>query len=103
MRLIDADALIENQFKNDISYKAFVNLVKRQPTIEAEPSLEDCACCVLMKKAEPREDDDELDKSIADLERFMTQTHIKSIAIEQEDIKQLVSWQKELRERRRSG
>lgn len=36
MRLIDADALIENKFKNDISYKAFVNLVKRQPTIELE-------------------------------------------------------------------
>lgn len=34
MKLIDADALIEQQFKNDISYKAFVNLVKRQPTIE---------------------------------------------------------------------
>ena len=36
MRLVDADALIENQFKNDISYKAFVNLVKRQPTVEPE-------------------------------------------------------------------
>lgn len=34
MRLIDADALIQSEFKNDISYKAFVNLVKRQPTIE---------------------------------------------------------------------
>ena len=34
MRAIDADALVENRFKNDISYKAFVNLVKRQPTIE---------------------------------------------------------------------
>ena len=34
MRLIDADVLISNQFKNDISYKAFVNLVKRQPTAE---------------------------------------------------------------------
>ena len=33
-RLIDADALIQSEFKNDISYKAFVNLVKRQPTIE---------------------------------------------------------------------
>lgn len=36
MRAIDGDALIANQFKNDISYKAFVNLVKRQPTIEPE-------------------------------------------------------------------
>ena len=35
-RLIDADALIAHQFKNDISYKAFVNLVKRQPTVEPE-------------------------------------------------------------------
>ena len=35
-RLIDANALIAHQFKNDISYKAFVNLVKRQPTIEPE-------------------------------------------------------------------
>ena len=33
MRLIDADELIKNEFKNDISYKAFVNIVKRQPTI----------------------------------------------------------------------
>lgn len=38
MRLIDADALISNKFKNDISYNSFVNLVKRQPTIEAEPA-----------------------------------------------------------------
>lgn len=34
MRLIDADDLIAHTFKNDISYKAFVNLVKKQPTIE---------------------------------------------------------------------
>lgn len=32
MRLIDADALIANKFKNPISYNAFVSLVKRQPT-----------------------------------------------------------------------
>ena len=38
-RPIDADALIENKFKNDISYKAFVNLIKRQPTIEPERRL----------------------------------------------------------------
>ena len=36
MRLIDADALIANKFKNDISYNAFVNLVKRQETVEPE-------------------------------------------------------------------
>lgn len=36
-RLIDADALIENRFKNDISYNAFVKLVKRQTTIDAIP------------------------------------------------------------------
>ena len=41
-RLIDADALIANQFKNDISYKAFVNLVKRQPTIEPERKTGKC-------------------------------------------------------------
>ena len=37
MRLIDADALMEHKFKNDISYKAFCNLIKRAPTIEPEP------------------------------------------------------------------
>ena len=36
MRLIDADALINNKFKNDISYKAFCSLIKRQPTIEPQ-------------------------------------------------------------------
>lgn len=35
MRLIDADALAANKFKNDISYNSFCNLVKRQPTIDA--------------------------------------------------------------------
>lgn len=62
MRLIDGDALIENQFKNDISYKAFVNLVKRQPTIEPERKkgewictddiYEDgvCSCCGLSEE-----------------------------------------------------
>ena len=37
MRLIDADALIENKFKNDISYNAFKNLVKRQPSVDVQP------------------------------------------------------------------
>ena len=37
MRLIDADALIDRQFKNDISYNAFRALVQRQPTIDAVP------------------------------------------------------------------
>ena len=37
-RLIDADALIENRFKNDISYNAFVKLVKRQTTVDAVPA-----------------------------------------------------------------
>lgn len=37
MRLINADALMEHKFKNDISYKAFCNLIKRAPTIETEP------------------------------------------------------------------
>lgn len=45
MRLIDADALIGNVFKNDISYKAFVSLVKRQPTIDAVPVVR-CNDCV---------------------------------------------------------
>lgn len=36
MKLIDADALIENKFKNDISYNAFVSLVKRQPSAQPE-------------------------------------------------------------------
>ena len=44
MRLIDADALIENKFKNDISYNAFVSLVKRQPS--AQPKLDEwCKDC----------------------------------------------------------
>jgi hypothetical protein len=33
--LIDRDVLIECKFKNAISYNAFVNLVKRQQTIDA--------------------------------------------------------------------
>lgn len=44
MRLINADALIENKFKNDISYNAFVSLVKRQPS--AQPKLDEwCKDC----------------------------------------------------------
>ena len=43
MRTIDADALIENKFKNDISYKAFVNLIKRQPTVEPEQRWISCS------------------------------------------------------------
>lgn len=35
MRLIDADELLNNEFKNDISFNAFQNLVKRQKTIDA--------------------------------------------------------------------
>ena len=35
MRMIDGDKLIENAFKNPISYNAFCNLVKRQPTVDA--------------------------------------------------------------------
>ena len=31
--LIDQNKLIENKFKNDISYAAFVNLVKRQVAV----------------------------------------------------------------------
>lgn len=34
-RLIDMDELLSYKFKNPISYNAFVNLVKRQPTIDA--------------------------------------------------------------------
>lgn len=37
MRLIDAYALLAQQFKNDISYNAFRSLVKRQATIDAVP------------------------------------------------------------------
>ena len=37
MRLIDADELISNVFKNDISYNAFKNLVQRQQTVDAVP------------------------------------------------------------------
>lgn len=37
MRLIDADKLIEQKFKNPISYAAFCNLVKRQMTVDAVP------------------------------------------------------------------
>lgn len=32
-RLIDAEALMAHEFKNDISYNAFCSLVKRQPTV----------------------------------------------------------------------
>ena len=35
MGLIDANKLIECKFKNPISYAAFCNLVKRQPTVDA--------------------------------------------------------------------
>lgn len=35
--LIDATKLIECKFKNPISYAAFCNLVKRQPTVDAVP------------------------------------------------------------------
>ena len=45
MRLIDADELITQQFKNPISYKAFVNLVKRQPTIEPVRKTGKCVWC----------------------------------------------------------
>lgn len=37
MRMIDGDKLTENAFKNPISYNAFCNLVKRQPTVDAVP------------------------------------------------------------------
>lgn len=37
MRVIDANKLIECKFKNPISYAAFCNLVKRQPTVDAIP------------------------------------------------------------------
>lgn len=37
MRLIDADKLLENSFKNPISYNAFCNLVKRQMPVDAVP------------------------------------------------------------------
>lgn len=36
-RWIDADALMAHEFKNDISYKAFCNLVKRQPAADVAP------------------------------------------------------------------
>ena len=72
MRLIDADKLMENKFKNDISYNAFCNLVKRQPSIDAVPvRCGECKhyCqtkrgqfvyfeeCILDKLQNPREDD----------------------------------------------
>ena len=44
MRLIDADALMECKFKNDIGYNAFCNLVKRQETVDAVPVVR-CADC----------------------------------------------------------
>ena len=44
MRLIDADKLIASSFKNDISYNAFVSLIKRQQTIDAE-SVVRCKDC----------------------------------------------------------
>lgn len=55
MRLIDADELLKNEFKNDISFNAFQNLVKRQKTIDAVPVMHgewkkgihtaECSCC----------------------------------------------------------
>ena len=41
-RLIDEDALLANKFRNPISYAAFCNLVKRQPTAHPEMRCEDC-------------------------------------------------------------
>lgn len=51
MRLIDADALIANKFKNDISYNAFKKLVDRQPTIDAVPVVM-CEDCMWQKDCE---------------------------------------------------
>lgn len=48
-RLIDADVLIENRFKNDISYNAFVNLVKRQTTVDAVPVVR-CKDCKFFRE-----------------------------------------------------
>ena len=45
MKLINADALIANKFKNAISYNAFVNLVKRQPSIDLI-HCRDCRNCL---------------------------------------------------------
>ena len=44
IRLIDADKLLENKFKNDISWNAFEKLIKRQTTIDAVEVVrcEDC-------------------------------------------------------------
>lgn len=36
-RYIDADALMTYKFKNDISYNAFCNLVKRLPAADVAP------------------------------------------------------------------
>ena len=44
MRLIDADKLKANTFKNDISYNAFVKLVDRQPTIVKEDAVPVVRC-----------------------------------------------------------
>lgn len=49
MKLIDADKLMENKFKNDISYNAFCNLVKRQPSIDAVPVIR-CKDCKYYKE-----------------------------------------------------
>lgn len=43
-RLINADALIECRFKNDISYNAFCKLIKRQETIDAVPVIRCVEC-----------------------------------------------------------
>lgn len=49
MRLIDADELLKNEFKNDISSNAFQNLVKRQQTIDAVPVVR-CKDCKWWKE-----------------------------------------------------
>lgn len=41
--LIDRQVLIDNKFKNDISYNAFVNLVKRQPIVETITRCRSCS------------------------------------------------------------
>ena len=57
IRLIDADKLLENKFKNDISWNAFEKLIKRQTTIDAVEVVR-CEDCVYYRKSHKGESGD---------------------------------------------
>lgn len=58
MRLIDADAMLTYRFKNDISWNAFCNLIKRVPTVDAVPVVRCKDCKYNANNPVPFYDDD---------------------------------------------